>query len=840
MAITLRTTKGSPLTYSELDGNFSDLDQRINAIETANVISVNGSTGVVSLTSADIPENTNLYFTNARVDARIAATTSDNIDEGTTNLYFTNARARSALASGTGISYNANTGVISTNLTTTDVVEGTNLYFTNARVDTRLAALSISVLGDVSYAGTPTNNYVLTWNDSAGVWEPAAAPGATGGEANTGSNLGAGQGLFASKVGTDLRFYSLSGSNGVSVSSPSSDIITISNSQDLTTAGSPTFVNANISNLRLTNNSITTATSNGDITITGNGTGKILVNAGNGLLISSGNLTVGNITASGNTIASTDSNGNINLSPNGTGNVFVSSYLTAPVLVSNIATGTAPFVVTSTTQVANLNVAVAGTALTAVTATTATSATTAGTVTTAAQPNITSVGTLSSVITSGPIISNASNANLSLGNVSVGNTPYIDFNSSGNSIDYDARIIATSGNSTVGSGTLSFVAANVNISRLNVGNLTLTASTLSTSVANGDILVSPNGTGKIGINKTPVHLLDVNGTVGAASLSISNSSVLGTSISDGLTINAGLVGSLLPIVSNNGDIGSTLFKFRSAYFGSNLFVDGNITSSLTNGSINIVPAGSGSLLVSSPVTATRFISNIATGTAPLAVTSTTRVANLNVATAGTAETVTTAAQPNITSLGTLSSLASSGTITATRFISNIATGTAPFTVTSTTQVANLNAATSGTSLTAGTVTTAAQPNITSVGTLSSLSVTGAISSSNGAISDSKGDVRTLPTLAKTSAYALANTDIGKVVSITTGGITVNSGIFVPGDAISIYNDSGSSQTITQGTGVTMYLAGSATSGNRTLAQRGISTVLCVASNTFVISGAGLS
>ena len=63
-------------------------------------------------------------------------------------------------------------------------------------------------------------------------------------------------------------------------------------------------------------------------------------------------------------------------------------------------------------------------------------------------------------------------------------------------------------------------------------------------------------------------------------------------------------------------------------------------------------------------------------------------------------------------------LNATGVTTATQFISNIATGTAPFTVTSTTQVANLNVAT------AGTVTTAAQPNITSVGNLTTLVVTG--------------------------------------------------------------------------------------------------------------------
>ena len=63
-------------------------------------------------------------------------------------------------------------------------------------------------------------------------------------------------------------------------------------------------------------------------------------------------------------------------------------------------------------------------------------------------------------------------------------------------------------------------------------------------------------------------------------------------------------------------------------------------------------------------TAGQLVSSVATSTAPLVVTSTTQVANLNVATAGVAGTVTSAAQPNITSVGTLTSLAVTGNISA--------------------------------------------------------------------------------------------------------------------------------------------------------------------------------
>jgi hypothetical protein len=108
------------------------------------------------------------------------------------------------------------------------------------------------------------------------------------------------------------------------------------------------------------------------------------------------------------------------------------------------------------------------------------------------------------------------------------------------------------------------------------------------------------------------------------------------------------------------------------------------------------------------------------------------------------------------------------------------------------------------------------------------------------VADVAGDVRDVPQNAKTSAYTLIASDNGKHISITTGGVTVPSGVFSAGDTVTIYNNSSSSQTITQGGSVTMYLVGQATTGNRTLSQRGLCTILCVASNEFVITGGGLA
>lgn len=108
------------------------------------------------------------------------------------------------------------------------------------------------------------------------------------------------------------------------------------------------------------------------------------------------------------------------------------------------------------------------------------------------------------------------------------------------------------------------------------------------------------------------------------------------------------------------------------------------------------------------------------------------------------------------------------------------------------------------------------------------------------VADSKGDVRLIPQNAKTSSYTLIASDAGKHISITTGGVTVPASVFSVGDAISVYNNSGSSQIITQGAGVTLRFVGTATTGNRTLAQYGLCTVMCVASDVFVIIGGGVT
>jgi hypothetical protein len=98
----------------------------------------------------------------------------------------------------------------------------------------------------------------------------------------------------------------------------------------------------------------------------------------------------------------------------------------------------------------------------------------------------------------------------------------------------------------------------------------------------------------------------------------------------------------------------------------------------------------------------------------------------------------------------------------------------------------------------------------------------------------------IPGESKTGAYTLLVSDAGKHINITTGGVTVPNGVFSVGDVISIYNNSGSNQTITQDTNVTLRQSGTTNTGNRTLASYGLATILCVAANDFVITGTGLT
>jgi hypothetical protein len=106
--------------------------------------------------------------------------------------------------------------------------------------------------------------------------------------------------------------------------------------------------------------------------------------------------------------------------------------------------------------------------------------------------------------------------------------------------------------------------------------------------------------------------------------------------------------------------------------------------------------------------------------------------------------------------------------------------------------------------------------------------------------DAIGNVRNVPLNSQSAVYTLVASDSGKVISITTGGVIVPSGIFSASNTISIYNNSSSSQTISQGGATLLRLAGTTTTGSRTLLSYGLMTLVCVGGDVFVATGAGLT
>ena len=85
------------------------------------------------------------------------------------------------------------------------------------------------------------------------------------------------------------------------------------------------------------------------------------------------------------------------------------------------------------------------------------------------------------------------------------------------------------------------------------------------------------------------------------------------------------------------------------------------------------------------LTAKTLISDVADGTTPLTVTSTTKVTNLN------ADMVDGLHAANVSTASTIAARNASGNLLANVLVSDVAQGTAPLTVTSTTKVTNLNA-----------------------------------------------------------------------------------------------------------------------------------------------------
>lgn len=81
---------------------------------------------------------------------------------------------------------------------------------------------------------------------------------------------------------------------------------------------------------------------------------------------------------------------------------------------------------------------------------------------------------------------------------------------------------------------------------------------------------------------------------------------------------------------------------------------------------------------------------------------------------------------------------------------------------------------------------------------------------------------------------------GKCVAGNYSSLTVPASTFKRGDSFAVYQDGAGSMSLTQGGGLTMRLAGSATTGTRTLAGRGMATLWFNSASEVIVSGAGVT
>ena len=92
--------------------------------------------------------------------------------------------------------------------------------------------------------------------------------------------------------------------------------------------------------------------------------------------------------------------------------------------------------------------------------------------------------------------------------------------------------------------------------------------------------------------------------------------------------------------------------------------------------------------------------------------------------------------------------------------------------------------------------------------------------------------------AKTTAYTLVATDVGKFIELgTSGSVVVPASIFAAGDAISIFNNTNATITCTCSAVTTVYKGGTdADISTFGVTTRGVATVLFITTTTAVVTG----
>lgn len=221
-------------------------------------------------------------------------------------------------------------------------------------------------------------------------------------------------------------------------------------------------------------NSNVKVAANSDVTVAANGSVRMTVAA-------NGNVGIANI-APTHTLSVTGTmniSGNANVGNLGTAQVLASANVTSPQLISNIATGTAPFVVTSTTQVANLNVALAGNAVNLNNGTSNVVVTSSGNIT------VGSAGNAAILTVTGTGANISGTLNTGTGNANVGN------------IGTATAIITTANITTINSGLLQNGTSNVTVNTSGNVNISVGGNILTVTSTGANVSGTANITGNV-------------------------------------------------------------------------------------------------------------------------------------------------------------------------------------------------------------------------------------------------------------------------------------------------------------------------------------------------------
>lgn len=112
---------------------------------TNSVVSVNSKTGIVVLTTTDIAEGTNLYYTDARAQAAITAGLGITVTNGvvaSTITQYTDSLARAAVSASGSLAYNSSTGVFSYTAPTLATVATSGSYSDLSNAPTAISAFA--------------------------------------------------------------------------------------------------------------------------------------------------------------------------------------------------------------------------------------------------------------------------------------------------------------------------------------------------------------------------------------------------------------------------------------------------------------------------------------------------------------------------------------------------------------------------------------------------------------------------------------------------------------------------------------------------------------------------